>query len=94
MIEPTPEEVRGWLDQSSGKYFKQEVIIKKIDELKDDWASGAFTGENNEQTIQLNSEALGKVQQLYDLLLTLDEMCTDEQTDEQSSQDTEEDYSI
>ncbi|MBR9702876.1 hypothetical protein GOV10_02485, partial [Candidatus Woesearchaeota archaeon] len=43
-------------------------------------------GESTEATIQLNSEALGKVQQLADIVLTLEEMSTDEQ-----SSDDEED---
>ncbi len=82
MVEPTPEEFRGWLDMSVGKYFKQ-VLSEKMQDLKDDWASGAFTGLNTEETIQLNSEALGKVQQLADITLTLDELSTDEEEDEE-----------
>lgn len=82
MIEPTPEEFRGWLDQSCGKYFKI-VLEQKLDELKDDWASGVFTGDNTEETTQLNSEALGKAQQIADIIITLEELSTDEEDDEE-----------
>ena len=77
MIQPTPEEVRGWLDQSVGKYHINQ-LNQMVTDLKDAWASGDFTGMTNEKTIQLNSEAIGKAQQIGTILLTLDEMCTDE----------------
>lgn len=81
MIEPTPEEWRGWLDQSVGKAFKV-MLEDSVQDLKDSWASGDFTGEDTEATIQLNSEALGKVQQIAEILLTLEEKQKDEEPEE------------
>ena len=82
MTEPTPEEARGWLDQSVGKYFKA-ILNEKMNDLKDDWANGVFTAEDADTTIQLNSEALGKVGQVADIILTLDEMCKNEEPDKE-----------
>ena len=79
--EPTPAEVRGWLDQSVGKYFLA-YLHSEIKELQDDWANGDFTGEVAEITIQRNSEALGKVQQTANVLLKLEEMSTDDEPTE------------
>lgn len=81
MKEPTAEEVRGWREQSVGQYF-EDMLKQKMEDLKDGWANGGFTGENAEMTIQLNSEAIGKVQQIADILIDLEEMSTDERTTE------------
>lgn len=81
MKEPTPEEVRGWREQSVGQYF-EGMQKQKMEDLKDSWASGDFTGENVEETIQLNSEALGKVQQIAETLLDLEDMSEDERDTE------------
>lgn len=78
---PTPAEFRGWLDQKTGKYFilwlKNEML-----ELQECWANGDFTGDSTEKTIQLNSEAIGKINQIANILLNLDEMKTNEESDE------------
>ncbi len=83
--EPTPAEFRGWLDQKTGKYFilwlKNEML-----ELQGNWANGDYTGNSTEETIQLNSEAIGKINQIANILLNLDEM----KTDDESSEDNEE----
>ena len=75
--EPTPEQARGWLNQRVGKYHKA-VLFEKVEDLKDMWANGLFTGGTTEETLQLNSEAIGKVQAYADVILDLEEMCTDE----------------
>ena len=61
LVVPTAEEAKGWLGQGVGKYHTAR-LREKIAELQDDWSNGIFTGESVEETIQLNSEALGKVQ--------------------------------
>lgn len=85
---PTPEEWRGWLDQSVGKYFKEEVLKVKLEDLKDDWANGQFTADSAEATIQLNSEALGKTQAYADIILTLEEISTDDSSEDEENEDT------
>lgn len=75
--EPTPEQARGWLSQRVGKYHKA-VLFEKLEDLKDCWMNGDYTGESTEATIQMNSEALGKAQAYADVILSLEEMCTDE----------------
>lgn len=79
--EPTPQQAAGWLGQRVGKYHKA-VLFEKIDDLKDCWSNGDFTGSSTEETIQLNSEALGKVQAYGDVILSLEEMVTDENEQE------------
>ena len=83
----TPEEVRGWREQSVGRYF-EELLKQKMEDLKDDWANGDFTGQTPEETIQLNSEALGKVWQIADILLTLEEMSNEPNTDDTEEEET------
>ena len=79
--EPTPEQCRGWMNQRVGKYHKS-VLFEKVEDLKDCWANGDFTGNSTEETIQLNSEALGKVQAIADVIVTLEEMTTDDSEEE------------
>ena len=83
--EPTPEQARGWLNQRTGKYYKA-FLIEEMEDIKDNWASGMYTGQNIEETIQLNSEAIGRVQQIAEILLKLDEM-TENEPDEQNIED-------
>lgn len=78
---PRPDQVRGWLNQRTGRYFRS-YCSELMEDLKDNWASGLYTGENAEETIQLNSEAIGKVQQIAELLLDLEELSTDERNTE------------
>ncbi len=83
--EPTPAEFRGWLDQKTGKYFilwlKNEMLL-----IQEDWANGDFTGDSTEKTIQLNSEAIGKINQIANILLTLEEMSTDDENSEDNQE--------
>jgi hypothetical protein len=81
---PAPEQVRGWLGQETGRYFKS-LLNEKIEELKELWINGTYTDESIEKTIQRNSEAVGMGQAYADVLLTLDEMCIDEEVTDQTS---------
>jgi hypothetical protein len=75
---PNTEEVRGWLSLPAGKYYKAQ-LIEKLEDLKDGWVSGQYTGNSIEETVQLNSEALGKAGAIAEELLTLEELSTDEE---------------
>lgn len=79
--EPAPSQAAGWLNQRVGKYHKA-VLFEKLEGLKDEWANGMFTGSNTEETIQLNSEALGKAWAYADVILTLEEMAIEPQEEE------------
>ena len=78
LVEPTAEEARGWLGMGVGKYHKAQ-IVERLEDLKDNWVNGDYTGETVEATIQLNSEALGKAQAYADILLILEEMTEDDE---------------
>lgn len=78
LVVPTAEEVRGWMGMGVGKYFNN-VLLTQMEDLKDAWANGEFTGSTTEETIQKNSEALGKIQQIAEILLTLEEMSNDDE---------------
>ena len=79
--EPSPEQARGWLNQRVGKFHKAQ-LVEKIEDLKDNWANGDYTGDSVEETVQKNSEAIGKAQAYADVILTLEEMTEDEQSSE------------
>jgi hypothetical protein len=79
MVEPTAEEVRGWLDQSVGKYHKNQ-LNEMLQNLMEGWVNEDYNGETLEETNRRNSIALGKAQQLAEIILTLEEMCINEET--------------
>ena len=85
LVEPTAEEARGWASMGVGKFHKAQ-IIERLEDLKDNWVNGDYTGETTEATIQMNSEALGKAQAYADTLLTIEEMTTDDEEDEKADQ--------
>ena len=80
--EPSPIQARGWMNQRVGKYHKAQ-LVEILEDIKDNWANGDYTGKNTEETIQLNSEAIGRVQQVAEIILILEEMCTDEDDEEE-----------
>ncbi len=82
--EPKAEECRGWQEQTVGKYFKAQ-LFERLEDLKDGWVNGDYTGESIEETIQKNSEALGKAQAIAETILTLDEMKIEEEEDDDES---------
>lgn len=86
MIEPTPEEFRGWLEQSCGKYFR-ESLRERITSYQDDWSSGMFNSKENKEESQIaNSEALGRVQEIGEILMILEELSTDETTEDNETE--------
>jgi hypothetical protein len=78
LVEPTAEEVRGWMGMGVGKYH-QAQLIEKLEDIKDNWVNGDYTGNSTEETAQLNAEALGKAQAYADIILTLEEMKEDDE---------------
>ena len=81
MTQPTAEEFRGWLDQSVGKYFKAD-LEESMYALMENWANGYYNNpENSEETLLRNSEALGKVQQIAEILSILEENSSEEEDD-------------
>ena len=61
------EEWDEWTQLETTKMFHRALREIRI-QLLEDWAAGAFTGSNVDETVQQNSRALGKVQQLEDLM--------------------------
>lgn len=51
----------------------KRVIKDSIEDLKNMWAQGAFTGRSNEETVIMNIEAVGIVKGLQTALAILDE---------------------
>ncbi len=78
LIEPSIEEARGWLGMGVGKYHRAQ-LMEKLEDLKDGWVNGDFTGAISEETVQRNSEALGKAQAYAEILITLEEMTIDDE---------------
>jgi len=79
--EPTKEQAQGWLNQPTGKYFKA-TLFERLEDLKDGWVNGEYTGESTEETAQRNSEAIGKAQAIAETIYILEEMVEDEQSSE------------
>ena len=71
--EPGADESRGWLAMPPGRYFR-ESLFEELEDLKEAWMNGMFTGQTNDETCQMNSEAIGKAQQIASTLLKLEEM--------------------
>ncbi len=76
--EPTTAEVRGWLEMPTGKYFV-DLLKNQIVEIQENFINGDYTGSSTDETIQLNAAAIGSGQAIANILLTLEEMSTDEQ---------------
>lgn len=81
LVEPSAEEARGWVSMGVSKYYKAQ-LVEKLEVIKDNWVNGDYTGSSIEETIQLNSEALGKAGAIAEELLTLEEMTIDEEETE------------
>ena len=77
MTQPSPEEVRGWLDMGVGRYHLNQ-LRNRLNACMDDWANGDFTGDTSEETLRKNAKALGEVQLLADIISTLEKMTEDE----------------
>lgn len=73
-----------WLLHPVTQEFRK-AIKGRIQELKDQWANGAFSTESLDGTKQLNAEAIGKVQMLQDLLEATYESVTEDNANGKSS---------
>jgi len=71
--EPSPEQASSWLGQPTGEYY-QAQLAEKIEEIKDNWANGLYTGNGAEETAQLNAEAIGEIQGIGEAIVLLEEM--------------------
>lgn len=78
LVKPIPEEFRGWLSQSVGKYYK-DMLMEMMEELRDGWVNDDYNRESEAQTRRLNSEALGKAKMLAEILVQLEELSADEE---------------
>ena len=79
--EPTVEECRGWIEQGVGKYFKA-LLFERLEDLKDNFVNGDYTGVCADETAQKNAEAIGRAQAIAEVILTLEEMCIEETEDQ------------
>ena len=72
MIEkPLKQEVAEWKDHKVTKYLRK-YLEADLQETLEIWGGGGFTMESQSGTIQLNSQALGGVKTLSQLLDYLD----------------------
>lgn len=66
MEKPTYEQAVDWYTSRVTRYLLEE-INDTVNEIQDIWVEGGYTGDNEFDTIQLNSRALGNVQALLNL---------------------------
>jgi len=85
-VEPTTEEWQSWLGQKTGQYFI-EMLNNKIADIQDDWSNGAFTGVSSDETFQLNSNGLGRLEAYGDIIVTLEEMKDGSSEDEDEGEE-------
>jgi len=63
---PTFEQVADWDTNKVTQYVLNE-IDETISEIQDVWLEGGYTSATSDETIQLNSKALGAAQALLNL---------------------------
>lgn len=63
----TKEEKHFWSVSPLTRALKCDIEAS-IEELKEAWASGSFTGPSMDETAQLNAKTLGMVQALQDII--------------------------
>jgi hypothetical protein len=63
-------EFQQWLSHEATRTYIK-YLENAITEYQDNWLNGAYTHENAEGTIQLNSEALGAAKTLVQALFAL-----------------------
>jgi len=68
---PDNDELRSWITQKEGKYLIS-LLRSDYEDTKEDWVNGLFTVETEDGTIQQNSKALGKCQNLQDVIYILE----------------------
>lgn len=59
-LEREEQEFLEWLSLPATQKFKR-LLAKWQENLKDQWASGAFVGEDKDSTLMANAAALGEV---------------------------------
>lgn len=63
----TEEEWSSWKQHPTTKIFR-EFLKKRLRDVQDGWMRGAYTSPEGDQTLQLNSRAVGESQTLNTLL--------------------------
>lgn len=63
----TQEEYNHWSQDPTTNLYRK-FLTKLRNDIKEGWASGIYTTEHKEGTLQLNSEQLGKVRLLQYLI--------------------------
>jgi hypothetical protein len=67
------EVIGGWLMHPvTEKHIKR--LIEAKEDIKENWANGAYTAESMEGTAQLNAEAVGAIRQIDQILIDIDNM--------------------
>ncbi len=64
---PTPESLKGWKSERNTKYFLA-LMKAEFEEIKEDMVSGLYTTESSDGTAQLTGKAIGKSEQLRDVI--------------------------
>ena len=74
----TKDEINGWLIHPVTEKHIDRLKEAK-EEIKENWARGDYTTESIEGTIQKNSEALGSVGMIDQILIDLEDMEADDE---------------
>ena len=61
------EEFQEWLQHPVTQAFRK-YLSNNIRDFQEGWSNGAFTGATSDETIQLNSKAIGQIQILQNIL--------------------------
>lgn len=70
----TEEEWSSWKEHPTTKIFRK-YLTRQLAETFEHWVAGSFTAPEGDKTLQLNSSAIGRGQQLKDILeLTAQEL--------------------
>lgn len=64
---PSKEEFHGWLGDPVTQAF-MEYMRRSVLSLQDQWSNGVFISSSTAETARMNVQAVGKVQQLNELL--------------------------
>jgi hypothetical protein len=78
---PDNDELRSWSTQKEAKYF---ISLLKADyeDTKEDIVNGVYSGETSDMTAQLIGKALGKCQNLQDMIYVLENFGKEEEEKE------------
>lgn len=67
MQKPIRQEVTEWKQHKVTKYLI-ESLERDVSEIQETWAAAAYTTEMESGTIQLNSQALGSIKAIREML--------------------------